>query len=124
MADWDPQSDPADRGRLTIRHRAVERITVAAALTTPGVHRHGSGLGRLAGRELPRVDVDLAGDHVRADVEVAVAWGRPLAATASAVRRDVTDALSAQGGLTVDDVTVHIASVIAPTDDSSGRSLS
>lgn len=124
MADWDPQSDPADRGRLTIRHRAVERITAAAALTTPGVHRHGSGLGRLAGRELPRVDVDLAGDHVRADVEVAVAWGRPLAATASAVRRDVTDALRAQGGLTVDDVTVHIASVIAPTDDSSGRSLS
>lgn len=124
MADWDPESDPADRGRLTIRHRAIERITVAAALTTPGVQRYSSGLGRLAGREFPRVEVDLAGDHVRADVEVAVAWGIPLASTASAVRRDVTDALTAQGGLTVDDVTVHIASVIAPTDDSSQRNLS
>lgn len=124
MVERDPQSDPADRGRLTIRHRAVERITVAAALTTPGVQRHSSTLGRLAGREFPRVEVDVAGDHVRADVEVAVAWGRPLASTASAVRRDVTNALAAQGGFTVDDVTVHIASVIAPADDSSQRSLS
>lgn len=113
---------PEDRGNLTIRHRAVERITVAAALETPGVHRHGSGLGRIAGRDLPRVDVDVAGDHVRADVEIAVEWGRSLAATAIAVRRDVTRALSEHSGLTVDGVKVHIAAIIPP-DTSSTRSL-
>lgn len=122
MADTDPLVDPDDRGRLTIRHRAVERITMAAALNTPGVHRHGGGLGRLAGRDLPRVDVDVAGDRVRADVEVAVEWGRPLAATATAVRRDVTRALSDHSGLTVDSVRVHIAAVIPP-DTTSTRSL-
>lgn len=121
MADTEQEIDPADRGRLTIRHRAVERITEAAALNTPGVHRHGSGLGRLAGRDLPRVDVDVAGDHVRADVEVAVEWGRPLAATAIAVRRDVTRALSDHSGLTVDHVTVHIATVISPNEIAAQR---
>ncbi|MCP9271717.1 Asp23/Gls24 family envelope stress response protein [Mycolicibacterium arenosum] len=122
MAEIDQEVDPAERGRLTIRHRAVEHITVAAALNTPGVRRHGSGLGRLAGRELPRVDVDVAGDRVRADVEVAVEWGRSLAATATAVRRDVTRALSDHSGLTVDGVRVHIAAVIPP-DTTSTRSL-
>lgn len=107
---------PDDRGRLTIRDRAVERISVAATLDTPGVVRHGGGLGRLAGRDLPRVHVDVAGDHVRADVEVAVAWGHSLASTALAVRRDVTRALADHSGLVVDGVNVHVAAVVPPGD--------
>ncbi|VEG50929.1 Protein of uncharacterised function (DUF322) [Mycolicibacterium aurum] len=116
---------PEERGRLTIRDRAVERMATAAALNAAGVHRHGSGLGRLAGRDLPRVDVGVAGDHVRADVEIAVAWGRPLADTAAAVRRDIVEALATHAGLVVDGVTVHVATVISPADSSSSsRNLS
>lgn len=115
MAEIGPDVDPGERGRLTVRNRAVERITEAAALHAPGVHRHGSGLGRLAGRELPRIDVDVAGDRVRADVEVAVEWGRPLADTAAAVRREIADALTHHGGLVVDGVRVHVAAVIPPS---------
>jgi uncharacterized alkaline shock family protein YloU len=107
-------TDPADRGRLEVRDRAVANIVVAAALQSPGVHRHGGGLGRLAGRDLPRANVDVAGDHVRAAVDIAVEWGRPLAAVAAATSRDIHEALSTQSGLTVDRVTVHVATVISP----------
>jgi uncharacterized alkaline shock family protein YloU len=106
-----------------IRQRAIERITLAAALGAPGVSKHGGGLGRLAGRDLPRVDVDVAGDHVRADVEIAIEWGRPLAATAIAVRRDVRRALADHSGLVVDGVTVHVAAIIPPPDPASNRNL-
>lgn len=125
MADWGPDADPAERGRLTVRQRAVERIAVTASLGADGVHRHGTGLGRLAGRELPRADVEVAGDHVRASVDVAAEWGRTLATVAANVRRDVAEALSTQAGLTVDGVTVHVAAVIAPGDgDTTRRRLS
>lgn len=126
MADTDlaPALAPAERGALSIRQRAVEHIAIAATLSAAGVQRHGSSLGRIAGRDLPRAHVEVAGDHVRADVEIAVRWGRSLVLTADAVRRGVTDALSLQGGLTVDKVTVHVADVIAPGDgQATGRSV-
>ena len=106
--------DPADRGVLDVRDRAVANIVVAATLQSPGVHRHGTSLGRLAGRDLPRADVDVAGDHVSVHVDIAVEWGRPLGAVAAATRREVHDALTTQSGLSVDRVTVHVATVIAP----------
>jgi uncharacterized alkaline shock family protein YloU len=102
----------------------VQNIVVAAALQSAGVHRHGGGLGRLAGRDLPRASVDVAGDHVRANVDIAVQWGLPLAAVAAATQRQVHDALSLQSGLTVDGVTVHVATVIPPEQSgASGRVL-
>lgn len=106
--------DPADRGALEVRDRAVANIVVAAALRSPGVHRYGTNLGRLAGRDLPRANVDVAGDHVRADVDIAVQWGLSLHDVAAATMREVHDALSIQSGLTVDRVTVHVATVLAP----------
>jgi uncharacterized alkaline shock family protein YloU len=115
-------ADPAERGKLDVRDRAVQNIVVAATLQSPGVHRHGSSLGRLAGRDLPRASVDVAGDHVRADVDIAVEWGKPLSAVAEATRREIHDALSAQSGLTVDRIAVHIATVISPEESgTSGR---
>jgi uncharacterized alkaline shock family protein YloU len=115
VADPDSVAAPELRGRLTVRDRAVASIATAAALGADGVHRHGSGLSRVAGRELPRVDTFVAGDRVRVDVEIAVQWGRALADTAAAVRRDITAALATQSGLAVDGVTVHVAAVVAPS---------
>jgi len=99
------------RGALTVHPRAVEHIATAAALEQPGVRRHRSTLRRLAGRDLPRADVRVAGDRVRAALDIAVDWGRPLPGTAAGVRNTVTDALTTQSGLRVDGVGVHIAAV-------------
>jgi uncharacterized alkaline shock family protein YloU len=104
----------ADRGQLTVRDRAVERIAYAAALEAAGVERSSHGLAKLAGRELPRVDVVVSGDRVRASVDIAAQWGRPLAETAAEVRDRVTRGLRDLGGLTVDGVTVHVRDVVSP----------
>lgn len=117
MADAAALADPGARGRLDVKDRAVASMVVAAALNSPDVDRHGGGLGRLAGRDLPRVRVDVAGDHVAADVDIAVRWGRPLASVAAATAQRIHAALGSHGGLTVDRVGVHVATVIAPAAD-------
>ena len=123
MADEGTTDDPGARGSLTIRDRAVERVAFAAALETDGVVRHRHGIGKLTGRELPRADIVMSGDHVRARIDIAVQWGRPLPGTAAEVRRRVTHGLATLSGLTVDGVDVHVHSVLPP-DGISQRTLS
>ena len=117
MADPDaggltPIDDPGNRGTLTVRQRAVERLAARAAMETEGVQHLRRGIGKLTGRELPKIDVVVSGDHVHATVEIAVEWGRSLVATSSAVQSRVTDALSTMSGLTVDGVDVHVTGVV------------
>ncbi|OAN33794.1 Asp23/Gls24 family envelope stress response protein [Mycolicibacterium iranicum] len=114
MADQFGDPDPGARGSLTIRDKAVQAVACATALEVDGVIRSSHGIGKLALRELPRVDVVVAGDHVRASLEVAVAWGRPLSETTAEVRRRVGLGLSELSGLVVDGVDVHVRSVVAP----------
>lgn len=114
MTDQETADDPGARGSLTIRDKAVERVAFAAALEADGVLRYSHGIGKLTGREFPRADVVVAGDHVRASVEIAVRWGKPLSGTAAEVRRRVTHGLSELSGLTVDGVDVHVHSVVPP----------
>ena len=116
MADEEIADDAGSRGSLTIRDRAVERVAFASALEADGVVRYSHGIGKLTGRELPRADVVISGDHVRASVDVAVEWGRPLSGTAAEVRRRVTHGLSELSGLTVDGVDVHVHSVVPPNE--------
>lgn len=106
--------DAGERGSLTVRDRAVERLVIAAALDCDGVDRRSTGVDRITGRELPRADVVVSGDHVRAAVAVAVEWRRPLAETSSAVAQRVTHALATMSGLVVDGVDVHVATVLPP----------
>lgn len=121
VADVLEAAEPGTRGSLIIRQRAVERIVLTASLHAGGAVRHGGGLGRFAGRDLPRADVDVAGDHVRVRLSIAAAWGVPLPIVAATVRRDVVDALTTHSGLTVDAVTVHVDAVVTPDD--AARSL-
>lgn len=114
MADQFGDPDPGARGSLTIRDKAVQAVACATALEVDGVIRSSHGIGKLALRELPRVDVVVAGDHVRASLEVAVAWGRPLSETTAEVRRRVGLGLSELSGLVVDGVDVHVRFVVAP----------
>lgn len=106
--------DAGERGSLIVRDRAVERLVIAAALDCDGVDRRSTGVDRITGRELPRADVVVSGDHVRAAVAVAVEWRRPLAETSSAVAQSVTHALATMSGLVVDGVDVHVATVLPP----------
>lgn len=102
------------RGSLVLRDRAVERIVEAAVLEVDGVLRHADTLERVTGRSLPRVDVVVAGNRVRASVEVATRWPASLADVAARTRDGVARALADFAGLTVDAVDVHVAQL--PTD--------
>lgn len=117
-------ADPGDRGRLTFRDKAIEHIAVAAMLDVPGVHHERTGFRRLTGNELPGADVQIAGDRVSARLDIAVEWGRPLAATARAVREHVALALRDHGGLVVDALTVHIATITTDPSDRLTRRVS
>jgi uncharacterized alkaline shock family protein YloU len=111
-----PPDDPGVRGRLSVRQRAVQQWARQAALAIDGVVQHRRGIDKMTGHELPKTDVVLAGDHVQASVDIAVEWGRPLAATALAVQSRVAETLTTMGGLHVDVVDVHVASVTASRD--------
>jgi len=113
------ETDAGQRGALHVREKVVDRIAAHAATTTSGVVVHFSGLDRVTGRELPRVETTVAGGHVRARVHIAVAWPPVLADTAAAVRAHVTEQLRTLAGLTVDAVDVAVTAVVYDTTSSS-----
>jgi uncharacterized alkaline shock family protein YloU len=108
--------DPGNRGALTVHDKVVERLASRAALETAGVHRHGAGIGKLTGRDLPRVHVQISGDRVRAGVHIAVAWAWPLPTVVADVQANVAHALTAWAGLHVDAVDVSVPAVVNPDD--------
>lgn len=114
----EPTSDPGQRGKLIVKDRVAERIAYQAAVETAGVVPHASGLDRVTGRDLPRTDVTIAGTHVRAHVEVAVAFPQSLPAVTAAVRDHVATQLTALAGLTVGAVDVSAPTIVpAPTHE-------
>ncbi len=112
-----PDTRAEDRGTLVVRDKVVERIATRAALDTAGVEHHAEGLGKLIGRDLPRIDVRVAGDRVRAHLDIAARWPASLPDLTGNVRTNVARALTEYAGLTVDAVDVTVAAVVlAPTD--------
>ncbi len=106
--------DPAERGRLDIAERVIERLATIAAGEVPGVRRVGSGLEGVVGRQYPNVRAEVAGGHARVRVDIAVVWPAPLGRTAAAVRDRVRDQLQSLAGMTVDAVDVTVATVTQP----------
>lgn len=107
--------DPGKRGTLTIRDRAVQRIAEAAANSVPGVvpaAQSSSSLNTALGRAYPRIDCEVAGDRVRAQVDIVGLWPVPAPQLGVQVRQVVTDQLQALAGLRVDAVDVTIAKVV------------
>ena len=114
----DGPTDPGERGGLVVRDKVAQRLALRAALDTPGVRSsHAAGLGKLTGRELPRVRVDVSGTRVRAQVSIAVDWPQPLADVGAAVRRNVATVLNESAGFYVDGVDVAIESIVTPVED-------
>ncbi|WP_427893367.1 DUF6286 domain-containing protein [Kribbella sp. GL6] len=96
-----------DRGRLVIAQRAVERIAEITA------RRHGAVVRRdsVLGRGLPKARAVVAGRRTRIELELAAAWGRPLAEIATEVRQAVTEDVERFTGLGIDRVDVDITAV-------------
>ncbi|MFC0626184.1 Asp23/Gls24 family envelope stress response protein [Kribbella deserti] len=110
-------ADPGTRGRLDISARAVERIAETCVLESPTVLRQGATFGH----GLPKARVQLAGKHLRLDLEIAIAWGHPLAEVAADARSRVTRTVADLTGLGIDAVSVQISAVEVP--DSTSREI-
>ncbi len=107
-----PATDPGERGTLTVKDRAVERLATRAALDTDGVLARSQALDKLTGRSLPRVRVAVSGDRVRAGVDIAARWPMPLTELTAAVRTNVARALTNFAGLKVDGIDVTVPAII------------
>lgn len=119
LNSWPPvetdHRDPGERGTLVIKDRAVQRIAEAAALQVPGVvpaAQSTGSIGAALGRAYPRVDCDVAGGRVRAEVEIVGLWPVPATQLGAQVRAAVTEQLEQLAGLRVDAVDVTIAKVV------------
>lgn len=99
------------RGSLHIAPRVAERIALEAARRVPGVIATDAMSDVVLRRNLPRVDLDLAGDRAVVQVHVAVAWGRSLTSTARQVQAQVSDELHRLAGVRTDRLSVSIDSI-------------
>lgn len=117
-----PHGDPGERGTLIVHDKVAERVAARAALDTDGVLAHGSGLDKITGRERPRVRVMIAGNRVRAHLDIAAAWPRALPQLGRQVQDNVATALRDFAGLHVDGVEVAITHLL-PAAPASTRSV-
>ncbi len=113
----DPDDDGAGRGTLTVREKVAQRLAVRAALDTPDVLPFTPGLSKVAGRSLPQAQLTVTGNRVTAHLRVTVAWPAPAVEVASAVQRNVAQALSTMAGLQVDRVDVTVEQLSTTTTD-------
>ena len=113
--------DPAERGRLDVAERVIERIATIAAREVRGVRSVGSGLDGMVGRQYPNANAEVAGGHARVRVDIAVTWPSPLGRTAAAVRDRVRERVESLVGMTVDVVDVTVATVTQPAPPNDRR---
>ncbi len=93
----------------------MQRIAEAAALSVPGVipaQQSTNAVNAALGRAYPRVDCDVAGGQVRAEVEIVGRWPTSAPQLGAQVRQAVTDQLQALAGLRVNAVDVTIAKIV------------
>lgn len=107
-------TDPGQRGRLSIADRVIERIAAQAALGVDGVVETTSALGKVVGRQLPKISSDVQGNDVRLSVDVAVTWPKPLRDVVRQVRDDVIRDVEAIAGKHVRSVDVTVAKMERP----------
>lgn len=104
------RSDPAERGTLDVRTRAIQHIVERAVLDTPGTVAHRGTLGKLIGTGSPRATITMEGRRARVDVDVAAVWPCPVTRIATDVRERVLREGARLSGVFIRtvDVTVHL----------------
>lgn len=109
-----PATLPEDRGTLVVHDRAVSTIASAAAKASDGTATQASsGLKKLAGRTLPRVDVHNSGGCVRVDAAIAAQWPQSIDEVAAAARDRIADDVQTMSGQVVQSVDVSVQSISA-----------
>ncbi len=102
-------ADPAERGTLDVRTKAIQHIVERAVLDTPGTVAHQGALGKLIGTGSPRASITMEGRRARVEVDVAAVWPAPVTRIATDVRDRVLREAARQSGVFIRtvDVTVH-----------------
>ncbi|CAA9359230.1 MAG: hypothetical protein AVDCRST_MAG72-2101 [uncultured Nocardioidaceae bacterium] len=114
-------TDPGLRGELKIADRVVDKIASQAALGVSGVVSSGTGLGKVVGRGLPKVEVTTRGRKTRVGVEIAVVWPNSAAEVARSVRSAVEESVTRYAGLSVLAVDVTVAKLGPPSTEARRR---
>ena len=115
--------DLAGRGRTVVADRVVERLARRFTLEVPGVVRQSTGPDLVSALtpDLPKVSVESAGDRVRLDLRIAVAWEHEARAVASAVQRSVRRRVVEATGKAVDRVDVTVVALVPASGRPSER---
>ncbi|WP_158548863.1 Asp23/Gls24 family envelope stress response protein [Blastococcus sp. TF02A-26] len=113
-------------GRTRIAARVVGAIARLAAESVPhvsvalgggrpaGTPDQGRTLDAVAGPAGERAtEIGVAGTHVVIDIQIAVDYGEPIAATAQLVRERIAAHIAAQTGLTTSEINVNVVDVQA-----------
>lgn len=112
---------PEDRGSLEVRLRAIRHVVERVALQTPGVVRHSTVLGRVAGGGSPHAEVAMRGRSARIALRVAVVWPAPVTSVAAEVRDAVRTEAARLTGVHVETVDVEVYAVSEDDTDAPTR---
>jgi uncharacterized alkaline shock family protein YloU len=109
------ERDRAERGTTTIADRVVERIASRAASEVDGVRAvPASALTRLLrGTSESQVDVTVASNVARVELQVAVEYPRTLPAIANTIGERVIERVQHLTGMAVESVSIVVAELHA-----------
>jgi uncharacterized alkaline shock family protein YloU len=130
-AGAEPQVNPspnvADRGRLTISERAIEKIAGQIAVETPGVSGVTGGLLGIGTRDTggtrPKVKVQLHGLTAFLHVRAGIGYPAPLRATTERLRERICTQVSARCGVDVRQVDIEVDALVSDTTTNGRREL-
>ncbi len=105
--------DTPSPGTLVIKDRVISRVVVAAALTVPSVARHARGVSRLAGKQLPRVDLSVGEHSVSVNLYVGLVWPCAIIDVAETIHDQVAHALDTVVGLPLHRLNILVAATVA-----------
>jgi uncharacterized alkaline shock family protein YloU len=121
----DPKTDaaPSSGGGVTINDSVVAKVAFKALGGIEGIHALGGTSARaLAGlrgdKGTPGISVDMREGGVDIDITMSIVFGASVPAVAEAVRKAVSDQVTATTGLPVRAVNVLVTDVVFPEDQS------
>lgn len=123
----DPKSDaaPMGGGGVTISDSVVAKVAFKAIGGVEGIHALGGTSARaLAGlrgdKGTPGISVDMREGGVDIDITMSIVFGASVPAVAEAVRKAVSDQVTATTGLPVRAVNVLVTDVVFAEDQAGG----
>jgi uncharacterized alkaline shock family protein YloU len=118
----------SEHGRTTIADAVVAKIAAVATREVAGVYAMGAGAARMAGavrQRLPGtrvsesqgVTVEVGERQAAADIDLVIEYGVAIPELATAVRRNVINAVERMCGLEVTEVNISVDDIHLPGDE-------